>query len=328
MNRPESSWKKIARAKRLRFVHAWAAEPEYVFRWVSEHDMHENALKESVWSIAIYTGDSPLSLSSPLGLENPVLRREHINDIRAAFVADPFMVQEDGQWWMFFEALNAETHCGEIGVAASRDGLTWQYLGVALREPFHLSYPCIFAWEGEYHMVPETYDLQCIQLYRAEQFPMVWKRVAPLVQGAFADATIFRHEDRWWMFACSRPGPNDELCLFHAADLRGPWMAHRNNPLVTGDPRRARPAGRVTHSNGGLIRFAQDCVPHYGTQVRAFEISELTPKRYQEKEVPESPILFTGSTWNKNGMHHLDPHRTADGRWIACVDGREHRLVL
>jgi hypothetical protein len=289
--------------------------------------MQEKGLKESVWSIAIYTGNSPLALSSPLGLENPVLRREHITDMDASFVADPFMVRENGQWWMFFEVLNARTHCGEVGVATSRDGLVWEYMGIALREPFHLSYPCIFFWEGEYHMIPETYDLQCIQLYRAERFPMVWKRVTPLVHGKFVDATIFRHEDRWWMFACSSPGANDELCLFHANDLHGPWAAHRDNPLVTRDPRRARPAGRVTQSNGTLIRFAQDCVPYYGTQVRAFEITELSLNRYQEKEVPESPILLTGATWNKSGMHHLDPHPMPDGRWIACVDGREHRYI-
>ena len=70
-----------------------------------------------------------------------------------------------------------------------------------------------------------------------------------------------------------------------------------------------------------LIRFTQDCHPFYGTRVRAFEISELTTSGYREREVDRSPILSGGEqTWNRSGMHHLDPHWT-DGRWLACVDG-------
>jgi hypothetical protein len=71
-----------------------------------------------------------------------------------------------------------------------------------------------------------------------------------------------------------------------------------------------------------IIRFAQDCIPTYGTQVRAFEISELTTKSYHEEENCHSPILTaSGSGWNHMGMHHIDPHLISDGRWVACVDG-------
>ena len=29
----------------------------------------------------------------------------------------------------------------------------------------------------------------------------------------------------------------------------------------------------------------------------------------------------TGEGWNKDRMHHVDPHQLEDGSWIACVDG-------
>jgi hypothetical protein len=72
-----------------------------------------------------------------------------------------------------------------------------------------------------------------------------------------------------------------------------------------------------------VIRFAQNCGPRYGTEVRALEITELTPTRYAEQELPRSPVLVGGhAAWNATGMHHVDAHRLDDGRWIAAVDGR------
>jgi len=35
-------------------------------------------------------------------------------------------------------------------------GLTWKHLGIALDEPWHLSYPFLFRWEGEVYMMPEA----------------------------------------------------------------------------------------------------------------------------------------------------------------------------
>ena len=72
---------------------------------------------------------------------------------------------------------------------------------------------------------------------------------------------------------------------------------------------------------GKVIRFAQDCYPDYGTQVRAFEIAELTPSAYRESEVDRSPVLHAGQHgWNRSGMHHVDPH-LVNRKWLACVDG-------
>jgi hypothetical protein len=71
-----------------------------------------------------------------------------------------------------------------------------------------------------------------------------------------------------------------------------------------------------------IIRYSQDCYPAYGTQVRAFEIVELTKTTYRERETDVNPILKgSGSGWNCEGMHHVDAHKLDDGSWIACVDG-------
>ena len=67
------------------------------------------------WSIGIYEGESPLDLHPRGGVSYPVLSAEAVTDVPAAFVADPFLVRENGTWHLFFELWNRATGRGEIG---------------------------------------------------------------------------------------------------------------------------------------------------------------------------------------------------------------------
>ena len=275
-----------------------------------------------MWSIGIYGGESPFSLRAHESARNPVLTRESVSDVSAAFVADPFMLRVGAVWYMFFEVLNRQTNRGEIGLATSGDGFEWTYRRIVLSEPFHLSYPYVFEWGGEYYMTPETLDAGAVRLYRAEDFPSRWTHVSTLVETGCADPSVFRFGGRWWMFACPTPYRHDTLRLYSSEELTGIWMEHAASPIVSGDMSKARPAGRVLVSGNSVTRFAQDCVLAYGMQVRAFEIYELDADVYAEREHPRSPVLkASGAGWNGQRMHHLDAHATPDGRWIACVDG-------
>jgi hypothetical protein len=267
-----------------------------------------------------------LHLAPISGLPNPVLAAEDVTDVEAAFVADPFMIRDGNAWAMFFEVLNMAEEKGQIGLATSPDGLRWTYRRIVLAEPFHLSYPYVFRCGAEIYLIPESLGTGGIWLYRAAPFPERWERVAMLVPGVFADASILHHDGLWWLFACSAPFSHDALRLYCAEALTEPWWEHPASPLVVDDNRRARPGGRVTIWNGRLLRFAQDCKPRYGSAVRAFEIIELTPSSYREREATAHPILRSGHDgWNRVGMHHVDPHEISDRRWIACVDGSRPR---
>jgi hypothetical protein len=279
-----------------------------------------------LWSIGLYGGRSPLTLNPLPQVSNPVLTYQHVTDVSAAFVADPFMVCRGGAWYMFFEVFNAEKHRGEIGCAFSDDGLRWNYLQIVLREEFHLSYPCVFSSESTYYMIPETLALGSIHLYEAVHFPEAWSRVGTLIEGECADPTIFYRNGLWSLFACTNHRRHDTLSLFQATHLTGPWQEHPRSPIIKGSKRTGRPGGRVIQWDGRMIRYAQDCYPIYGSQVRALEITAMTADVYQEREVEESPILGAGfMNWNSLGMHHVDPHQIAPDQWIACVDGRSFR---
>ncbi len=124
------------------------------------------AWRDKRWSIGIYTGNSPRTLSDHQHL-SPVLTLDDVDDVPALLVADPFMTRRDGRWFMFFEVMNAGSERGEIGLASSDDGFAWQYEKIVLAEDFHLSYPHIIQHEGDVYLIPETYKADSLRLYRA-----------------------------------------------------------------------------------------------------------------------------------------------------------------
>src|SRR5271169_5965132 len=89
------------------------------------------------WSIGISRGSSPFDLSDPPDIPDPVMTAAQVTDVKAEFVADPFMIKEGTTWYMFFEVLNMLNGLGEIGMAISDDGCKWTYQSIVLREPFH-----------------------------------------------------------------------------------------------------------------------------------------------------------------------------------------------
>src|SRR5215469_1880228 len=159
------------------------------------------AHRVAVWSIGIFSGSTLSDLKPAPGIEMPVISAKDVNDVPAKFVADPFMIEADGTWYMFFEVMNAATDKGEIGLATSRNGFEWNYQRIVLSEPFHLSYPCVFRIGDEYFMIPETFEAKAMKLYRADPFPVRWSCVGTLVEGPWVDSSIFFFNDCWWVFS-------------------------------------------------------------------------------------------------------------------------------
>lgn len=285
--------------------------------------------KETEWAIDIYEGASHLMLSPASGISHPVLRKSDVTDIKADFVADPFFVRSADDWYMFFEVMNALTGQGDIGCATSQDGLRWKYERIVLDEPYHLSYPYVFQWEGQFYMIPESAKAGAIRLYRAEGFPYLWTFVSNLIEGSYSDTSIFFVDKTWWMFTCSKPFTHDELRLFYAENLLGPWAEHPASPVVRGNPSKAQCGGRIIIANNTITRFTHDDFPTYGKKVNASLITEISRTQYSEEEYKGNPVLGAqGKGWNRHGMHHIDAHEIRQGKWIAAVDGYRKHLVV
>lgn len=211
--------------------------------------------------------------------------------------ADPFPIEKDGRYFVFFEELPFSSSKAHISmIELKRDGSHSAPVRVLERD-YHLSYPFLIEQDGALLMIPETAQNGTVEVYRCVDFPLRWRLERVLLEGVrCVDATFHRAPDRWWMFANatavgreSGRGDSggmfdDELHLFHAERLLGDWQPHRRNP-VKSDARCARPAGNLYWQRGALYRPAQICVPLYGAGLSINRVLRLTPHDYAERQV-------------------------------------------
>ena len=208
------------------------------------------------------------------------------------FWADPFPVYRDGRHYLFFEEYPYATARAHISMMELGPDGRWGPVVEVLRRPYHLSYPFMFEWQGEWYMLPETGANRTVELYRATSFPHGWELDRVLLSGLHAvDATLAEIGGRWWMFVnVAEEGAFtwDELHLYHAPSPLGPWTPHRRNP-VKSDVRNARPAGRPFQQDGVWYRPAQDCSVRYGYALVVNRIDRLDEEEY--RETPVSKLL-------------------------------------
>ena len=204
--------------------------------------------------------------------------------------ADPFPIERNGCYYIFFEELEYATDKGHISVIEVHPSGRWSAPVRVLERDYHLSYPFLLEQDGVLYMMPETWQNRTVELYRCVAFPDRWRLEQVLMKDVYCvDATLHRDASGWWMFANSGIDESDdemddELHLFHAPHLRGEWKPHPANP-VKSDVRSTRPAGSFYYENGTLYRPAQICAPLYGSGISINQVVQLTPDKYVEREV-------------------------------------------
>lgn len=238
--------------------------------------------------------------------------------------ADPFGWKGKGQFFVFCEevfyrerkghisVLSVDVHTGIVAAAQS-----------VVEEPYHLSYPFLFEFEGTLYMLPESGFSNVLNLYRCVEFPERWEKVRPLFEGVqYYDPTLHEHEGRWWLFVTVRNPrrlqlPDHDLLLFSAeSPLAEQWTPHPANPVVRSF-RRARPGGRIFSANGKLYRPSQNCLFRYGASLNINEIVRLDSEGYEERLVKD-----LRPSWDASyvGLHHLDWHEG-----VVLMDA--HRVI-
>ena len=222
------------------------------------------------------------------------------------FIADPFGIWRDGRLTVFTEALDYRVKRGEIHYYTYDAGGKVVGQGMALREPFHLSYPVVLAEGGDVFMLPEGHRSGKLTLYRADLFPDRWVPVETLLDIPAIDASPVHHNGRWWMFF-ALPGDDNramrELHVAFADSLRGPWRLHPANPVrIALDS--ARPGGTPFERDGVLHLPTQDCVGGYGRGISLLRFDLLSETKVETSVVSRLKPQGLRGGWD-DGLHTL-----------------------
>jgi hypothetical protein len=289
--------------------------------------MEKKIVLDAVWSIKVFTSKRLITKHpEDKFLEAPTLTAADVTDVSAKFIADPFILLDRSSFYMFFEVLDKSSKKGIIGLATSNNGENWHYEKIVLKENYHLSYPYVFKNLNNYYMIPESTEANKVFLYKAKKFPLEWEIECELLNGRYADCSVFQYKNKWWMFA----GNSGKLHLFFSDELKGEWIEHPNSPLISNNYNITRPAGRVIVDQDNIYRYTQDGQPYYGSSVKVFKVISLSEDEYLEEELglilsgtKKDLEMDMGLNWRKDGMHHIDQIKINDNQWLVVVDGHK-----
>ncbi|MFG1691097.1 hypothetical protein ACGF5M_02885 [Gemmatimonadota bacterium] len=236
-----------------------------------------------------------------------------VENPRGRYFADPFVIEHNGRQVCFVEDYVYDTRRAHItAIELSERG--WKELGIALQEPFHLSFPFVFRYENELYMIPESHEADEIRLYKCRVFPLEWDLHRTLMKGVSAvDTIVFQHADRWWLFTnidlihSGDHSHSHSLYAFHGdSPLSDRWTPHSANPLMV-DSSAARNGGVIVEGDRVFRVCQSQGFGTYGRSTRVFEVDELSEKTFAAKLVmSRNPDFLAGVL----GTHHLH----CDGR--------------
>lgn len=241
------------------------------------------------------------SYSQQKGIEKSLFRYKKLNPPRGYDWADPFVVFDKGEYYLFFEELkiNGKGHISVL-VFDQTGKLKSPVPQKVLKENWHLSYPFIFAHNSSFYMIPEAAQSREVWIYECMEFPGKWeKRFRIMDNKTLYDPTLLYKEGMWYLFATEKinagSSTDQYLHIYYSKELfSNNWLPHAQNPL-TRDDRGSRPAGRIFEQDGKLIRPAQIGAPQYGYGIQFNEITKLSPVTYSEREIDSiSPKFRNG----------------------------------
>lgn len=278
---------------------------------------------QDLWNIAVFIlndGENPFDCV----FRTPDKRFTPQSLIRTRYhqitgYADPFLFanENDGYLYLFYEEERLRAKA-PICVKRTKDLYHWEDLGVVLKEPYHLSYPNVFSINGSIYMLPETHECNAVILYKAVDFPFQWEREKVLVEGdSYADSCMIHHDGTWYLFTTAWYGRKSGLRIFVSEDFLGDYTEHPLSP-VTDDIALSRCGGSVFQYGGKLFRPVQYCKNYYGENLNMYEITKLSPSKYEEHFVKQ--MIDKRQRWNPLGGHHFNTE-VFEGKRIVVMDG-------
>ena len=219
-------------------------------------------IKFGTWGVAIREYDKQFLYEGNKNT-HPFVK---INNTKEYWFADPILLEQKNNTWLFVEAFNNKKKRGEIGVFDIIDGIA-QNFRIIIDEEFHMSFPLIFEIDGRKYMIPETGDNNKITLYSDVSFPDKWKLEKDLLVGdRYRDTTVYTIGDDIYLYTYIRTDNSRFFhtykCLLYKLDrisLKLELIEDYSDDSAFG-----RSAGPAFYHGDKMIHVTQKCDKCYG----------------------------------------------------------------
>ena len=161
-----------------------------VLKRIAKRRIPKMLMLREKWGISLLSGKWDKSV---------LWRSTEVKNPRGRYWADPFLFSYQGRTFCFVEDFVCKTNRAHI-TALEIVGTKVVEHGIAVKEPFHLSFPFLFQHKGELYMCPECSESGQIRIYRCTEFPLKWELQKVVMEGvSAADTMLFEKGGKWWM---------------------------------------------------------------------------------------------------------------------------------
>ena len=255
-------------------------------------------LKIDCW--VLFYGDG--NIISNISFQKTVI----LNPPKNKFWADPFLINEQGEKFIFFEEYS---YVKEKGVIKCGQILNkkLENIKTILDGKHHLSYPSVNKINGKFYLIPECSESNELTVYKCEKFPYLWKVHKKIFTNKkVADPTIFQDKNNQiWLFVNVLNNDNNfnsKLNIYKIQDDFQNIIPHKKNPVIE-NYSYGRSAGNIFYNdNGEIIRPSQDNSNKiYGGSLNISQIINLDIENYDEKKLKNIKPNFKVGL---KGVHH------------------------
>ena len=241
---------------------------------------------------------------------------------KGKFWADPFLVQWKGEYYVFFEEYSYSDKKGKIAVGKVC-GNEIVEVQIAISKDYHLSFPNCFWDNGELFMIPESSEVERLEIYKCINFPYDWEVYSTAFLGEkIVDVVYYRdkNEDQWLFLNKGINNYfNSELYIYKIDSLRlNKITPHKKNPVII-DSRIGRNAGSIFVNEDKVYRPSQNnSNGTYGYGLNVNQILELNLDDYHERIIVSVNPNFKKGLISSHHLHQLNDCFVIDGAFKKC----------
>lgn len=199
--------------------------------------------------------------------------------------ADPFVFHYQGVDCIFAEIYKNQNMRGTIAVSIFQDGKFGEFREI-IKEPFHMSFPNVFMYNGEIYMIPETYQSNQLRLYKCIEFPYNWGFECSLINDVeLVDTIILFYNSK--IFLLAHDISDVERKHNRLFELNMGKKSVKEIFTKNGNFSQERPGGNFYCEDNKIYHANQDCVNCYGDFLHFYEILDINETCFDERLVKD-----------------------------------------